>query len=158
MKRLFEIQTLSDYTTLGDPVTVLTGSIAVLSQLFPNIFGGGRIRLTNAHWMEMFPGNGMWTVRLRNYLSSTIHYDVDMQNVEQFTRYFVDINKNSIPGSNFTEKFQNLLNIIAEEKYTGGKSPGGMIPGIPGGIDYSTLLPIGLGVVILVLMMKNKKG
>lgn len=162
MRRLFEIQTLSDYNRLGnggggvDPFTIITGSLAVLTGLFPGIFGGSRKRLTDRDWMTLFPGNGMWTVRLRNYLKNTIHYDTDWSNVEPFTRNFVYENMGAIPGANFTAKFKNFLEIIAEEKYTGGGS-GGHIPGIPGTLDWSTLIPLALGAGLLIVIMKKKK-
>ena len=159
MKRLFEIQTLSDhnYTSLKDPVSVITGGVAIIQGLFPNLFGGGRRRLTNQDWLQMFPGNGMYTVRLRNCLSRSIHFDSDLMNIEEFTRNFVFENMSALPGANFTEKFQSFLSIINEEKFTGGKSPGGMIPGISGGLDYSTLLPIAAIGLVLVFAMKKKK-
>ena len=64
--RNFEIVTLQDgcigcndnYNTLGfDPGSVITASMPLLQQFFPNIFGGNRRRLTQADWNTMFPGN-----------------------------------------------------------------------------------------------------
>ena len=64
----FRIKTLQDGETSMDPITIITGGLAVVSQLFPNIFGGGRKRLTDADWLQLFPGSGYWTSLLRSYL------------------------------------------------------------------------------------------
>ena len=136
--RKFEILTLSncggcesDYSNLGeggDPVGIITGGIALLQGLFPNIFGGGRRRLTQQDWIQMFPGAGAWTVRLRNYLARSIHYDSDLNNIEEFTRNFVYENMGSLPGATFTEKYAGFLEIIQQEKFSGGTYPVGTLP------------------------------
>jgi hypothetical protein len=175
--RLFDIVTLSSRGRLGDPVTILTGGLAVLSQIFPNIFGGGRKRLTDSDWLQMLPGAGYWTQKLRNYLKARIHYDVDYTtNVEPFTLQFVSENHNQIcprtytfqtppgsnPGGNGTASwlpcYQQLLSKLQQETYTGGTSPVGVTPGGYGlTADYSTLMPLAIGAIALVFLMKSKK-
>lgn len=164
LKRKFNILTLSDclgcgdsgYRSLSDPITIIMGGITALTALFPNLFGGGRVRLTNADWLKMFPGNGMWTVRLRNHLQGAIHYNVDLGNIEPYTRYFVDDNKSAFCESpSFEVCFQMFLQIIEEEKFSGGKSPGGRIPGIPGTFDYMSLLPYALGGLVLLMVLRR---
>jgi hypothetical protein len=171
MKRLFDIVTLSsNHRRLNDPVTVITSGIAVLSQLFPNIFGGSRKRLTESDWMTLLPGAGYWTTSLRNYLQLHIHYDVDYPgNVLQFTKNFVYERPSELcglsswgtgtqSGNNFTKCYQNFLLKLQTEKNTGGNSPIGITPGGYGGtLDYSTLVPIAIGAVAIVLLMKSKK-
>lgn len=163
--RKFEILTLSDcigcestYSNLGDPIAIITGGVAILQGLFPNIFGGGRRELTQGDWLQMFPGSGMWTVRLRNYLARTIHYDSDLGNIEEFTRNFVYENMGSIAGANFTAKYSTFLAIIQEEKFSGGASPFGNIPGIQAGFNYQAMIPYALGGLVLVFLFRKKKG
>ncbi len=162
--RKFEILTLSDcgdcgsdYSNLGDPIAIITGGITILSGLFPNLFGGGRRELTNADWVQMFPGAGAWTVRLRNYLARTIHYDSDLNNIEEYTRNFVYENMGSLPGTNFTEKYAGFLEIIQQEKFSGGTYPVGNIPGYQAGFNYQAMIPYALGGFVLVLLLKQKK-
>ena len=123
--RLFEIQTLSEGRRLADPVTIITGGLALLSSLFPNIFGGARRRLTSAYWLQLMPGNGYWTTALRNHLENTIHYDTDVANIQPFTKYFVHENQASIcpemnlqnypagtfsrPSTNFSKSFFSIF-------------------------------------------------
>lgn len=171
--RLFDILTLSDNnrrgSRLGDPVSVITAGVTLLSQLFPNIFGGGRKRLTDADWLELIPGSGYWTTALRNHLKSAIHYNNNVDNIQPFTRYFVDEHRSEIypglppyPGqineTQYQAAFSKFMKILDQEKYSGGTSPVGNTPGGVGGtIDYSTLIPIAIGAVALVLIMKSKK-
>lgn len=160
-----------------DPVTILTGGVAILSQLFPNIFGGGRKRLTDADWIQLIPGAGYWSTKLRNYLKARIHYDVDFPvNVQNMTLQFVSENHNQIcprtytfqnpPGPNpggggsqgWLPCYQKLLTILQTENNTGGQSPIGITPGGFGGtLDYSTLMPLAIGAIALVILMKSKK-
>jgi len=161
--RDFEILTLSDhklgkYRGLNDPVSIIVGGMSVIGQLFPNFFGGDRRLLTSADWRQLFPGSGMWTVRLRNYLAKTIHYDVDLKNIELYTRFFVDENKSGICGAGvpFSQCYSTFLSIIEQEKFTGGKLPFGNIPGIQGGLDYASILPFAIGGIILLLLLRKK--
>ena len=168
--RLFDIATLSDcigcdenynssYTSLSEPIAILTGGIAILQSIFPNLFGGGRRPLTSADWIMMFPGNGNWTVRLRMYLSEHIHYDADLPNIAEFSRYFVDENKTAICGINvaFNDCYQQFLQIIEQEKFSGGTLPIGSIPGMPGTFNYAALMPWLIGGLALAFIMKKKK-
>lgn len=178
--RKFEIVTLSDrqnFQNLGDPITILTGTVGVLSSIFPNIFGGGRKRLTPDMWREMLPGSGYWSTKLRTYLATRIHYDVDVErNILPFTMQFVADNNQEIcpgtytfqnpPGTNpggggvagWQPCYQTLIAKINQEKSTGGNAPIGQTPGGFGStLDYSTLVPIAIGGVVLVALMKSKK-
>lgn len=171
--RLFDILTLSaNHKSLNDPVTVITAGVSVLSQLFPNIFGGSRKKLSESDWLALMPGAGYWTTQLRNYLKARINYDVDFTtNVQPFTNNFIYDNRKqicpNIPDScwtynqtgSCTQCVQTFYNILSKEKSTGGNSPVGITPGGYGmTLDYSTLIPIAIGGVILVMLMKNKKG
>lgn len=159
--RLFDIITLSArHKRLNDPVTILTGGVAVLTQLFPNIFGGGRKRLTNDDWLQLIPGAGYWSTRLREYLKTRIHYDVDFsRNVLPFSQQFAFDNRATICGSKNNEQcYAAFLELLKTESLTGGQSPIGVTPGGVGlGLDYSTLIPIALGGVLLVMLMNKKK-
>jgi len=168
-KNYFHIATLqSRHRSLKDPVTILTGGVALLSQLFPNIFGGARKRLTESDWVTILPGAGYWTTTLRNYLKSRIHYDVDyVNNALQFTKDFVYERPMEVCGltnwggaasPRFAGCYASFLEKLQTEKNTGGTSPVGITPGGYGGtIDYSTLMPLAIGAVALVLLMKSKK-
>ena len=161
MKRLFDIVTLSSrHSRLADPITVITGGVAVLSQLFPNIFGGGRKELTQSDWLTLIPGAGYWSTRLREYLKTRIKYDVDFsRNVLPFSQQFAFDNRQTICGSLDNEKcYAKFLQLLQTESQTGGVSPVGITPGGVGlTLDYSTIIPLAVGAVVLVAIMKNKK-
>lgn len=155
----FEIVTLSDRNrSLGDPVTIITGGIALIQSLFPNIFGSGRHRLTDQDWNQLITGNGYWTSALRSYLKQKIHYDADLKNIELFSKYFAYENKIALglvnySGAEFMQKFYEIIN---KEKM--GINTGGTVPGFitsATGIDTTTLLLIGGAVVLLFAL--NKK-
>ena len=160
MNRLFDIVTLSDRSRLADPITILTGSIAVLSQLFPNIFGGNRRRLTESDWIQLLPGAGYWTTSLRNYLKARIHYDTDYQtNILQYSKNFVYENASELCGGTYSENcYSNFLQKLKTETATGGNAPIGITPGGYGQtLNPSLLIPLAVGAVVLVLAMKAKK-
>ena len=142
-----------------DPVTIITGGLAIVQQFFPNLFGGGRKKLTSADWNQLIPGNGSWTVRLRNRLAETINYDSDLGNIELYTRYFVIDNKNQICGAGVSDSecYKTFLGILKQETFSGGSSPVGNVPGYFGTIDYQSLIPYAIGAVALVYILKNKK-
>ncbi len=75
------------------------------------------MRLTMRYWVNLYPGNGTWTVRLRNHLYRTIHYQSDLGNVPQFIKYFVDENKAALNcGSiTFTQCLNKFFDILASE-------------------------------------------
>ena len=167
----FNIMTLQDNYRLGDPVTIITAGVGILSSLFPNIFGGNRKRLTDADWLQLFPGSGYWTSALRNDLKTHIHYDVDFPgNVSDFTKYFVDRKRSdiipslpaypaTITGEQYQQAYKTFLEYLALEKQTGGNSPVGQVPGGYGQtVDWSKFIPIAIGGIVLIVAMKNKKG
>jgi hypothetical protein len=172
--RPFKIQTLSDrsYSRLGDPITVITGSVALLSQLFPNIFGGTRRRLTEQDWLQIIPGNGYWTSGLRNYLKGIIKYDTDVTkivagtgktNLEWMTYGFVTQNKFNLYGpqgcSNFQDCMPAFYEILKKEAVGGGQQTGGppgYLPGVGFSIPTEWLL-IGAGVLVVIMSKKRKR-
>lgn len=172
MNRLFEIQTLSDrnYKRLGDPMAIITGGLAVISQLFPNLFGAPAIPITEADWVKMFPGNGYWTSLYRNYIRSKIPNTRDLWRLERFTGYFVWDNRGTIapevPESCYPydephrcpAAMSKFFNLLKKESQSSGNYPVGQFPGGIGTLDASSLLLIAGGVVLLMLLMKNKKG
>jgi len=168
-KKLFGIMTLSDNNRLNDPVSVITAGVTLLSSLFPNIFGGGRKRLTDADWLELIPGSGYWTTALRNKLKSAINYNNNLDNIQPFTRYFVDEHRSEIiptlppyPAqineTQYQAAFTKFMKILEQERNTGGTSPIGQTPGgIGGTLDYSTIVPLAIGAFALIMVMKSKK-
>jgi len=159
----FTIQTLQDGETPMDPITIITGGVALVSSIFPNLFGGGRKKLTSSDWLQLLPGSGYWTSALRSHLSKTIHYDSDLKNMEEFTKYFVDENKTQICGGtpcSFTDAFQKFAQILKQEKMTGGSSPVGSYPGGIGGasINYNEIIVYGgIALLAITLLSKSKK-
>ena len=181
MKRLFEIQTLSDrvYPSLGDPITILTGGLAIVTQLFPNIFGGSRKRLTESDWQQIFPGNGYWGSLIRKYLQGKIVWDTDMKYAYPFVNSqgrteqghianFVMLNRlqicpdippdcfisggYNVPCQSCMNKFSELLK--SETSFPGG---GQTYPGVNiAGFDFAKALPY-LAVGGLALLILNKK-
>lgn len=177
MNRLFEIQTLSDrnyglrdYARLADPVAIITGGIALISQLFPNLFGQPAIPMTEADWIKMFPGNGYWTTLYRNYVKSKIPNTRDLWRLERFTGYFVWDNRMNIapevPNSCYPfdephkcpAAMSKFFNLLKQEQLTGGSSPVGQFPGGIGTLDMNTLLLIGGGVLLLSILLKKKSS
>lgn len=164
----FSILTLSDNnryqikSRLGDPISIITAGASVLNSLFPNIFGGNRKELTNSMWLELIPGSGYYTTALRNYLKTRIKYDVDfVTNALPFSQQFAFNLRDSgelCPNCDNTQAYQNFLNVLNKEKQTGGNLPIGQTPGGFGStLDLSTLVPLAIGGVVLVMLMKNKK-
>ncbi|MBK9285052.1 MAG: hypothetical protein IPM51_12165 [Sphingobacteriaceae bacterium] len=168
--RMYEIVTLQDRNNLADPVSIITGGVAVLSQIFPNIFGGGRRRLNSQDWIQLIPGSGFWSTKLRQYLEARIHYDADLGNIQPFTAAFVWDNRRQIcpavqdscweynKPESCIECMRAFYAILNEESRTGGMSPVGQTPGGFGQtINWSAVLPIAIGGVVLVMAMKTKK-
>jgi hypothetical protein len=172
--RPFKIQTLSDrsYSRLGDPIvvsTVITAGASLLGQLFPNIFGGTRKRLNDQDWLQLIPGNGLWTTRLRNYLKAIIKYDTDLTkivagtgetNLQVFTRYFAYENKialglGSYPNNKTIEP--PFFDILKKEA---SGIPSSNVPGYISGTGFSIpteWLLIGAGVLVLVMAKKKRR-
>lgn len=176
--KLFEIVTLQENNRLNDPVAIITGGAAVLSQIFPNIFGGSRKRLTDADWFQLIPGSGYWSTKFRNYLKGIIKYDTDFTStIQHFTTVFVADNNAQVCPETYT--FQNppgthpggtggstgwepctakFLQLLKLEQSTGGNLPIGQTPGGFGGtVDWSAILPLAIGGIILVAAMKSKR-
>jgi hypothetical protein len=168
MKRLFEIQTLSDcnrprlasrYTrlSLGDPISVLLGIGPIISLLFPNLFGSEKT--TKAVFDRLFPSNGYWTSQYKNYLFKKIKYIKDIErDLHMYTGEFIELHQSQICGSSTgTACWQKFYDLLQQESVTGGQEPVGNVLG--SGLNYETLLLVGGGVLLLVLLSKkNRKG
>lgn len=173
--KLFDILTLSDCVgcddsyqnnklfpftrpRLGDPVTIITGGIGILSQLFPGLFGVARRRLNPSDWIKLFPGDGEWTVKLRTYLASRIHYDVDLKNIQPFTDIeFITEYRNQIPGCGGKADqncIQSLYSILQQEQRA--QTPGGAYYTEP--TSNLSLLLLGVGALFLITQANKKKG
>lgn len=156
MKDKFKIATLSD--RLSDPITVITSIATVLPSLFPNLVGSER--LTMDHLNQLFPGNGFYTVKYKNYLLSKIKYLKDVQrDLHHYTGEFIEQNKsafcpNYVPGGDGTVCWQGFYKILQKESLTGGMQPVGNVFG--SGFDLTTLLLIGGGAVLLLALTKRK--
>lgn len=158
MNRLFEIQTLSEgqYKRLSDPVTVITGIATVLPSLFPNMFGSETLNM--GHLDKLFPGNGFWTVKYKNWLLQRIKYLKDVQrDLHMYTGQFIEANQAQIcPGKSGTDCWQAFYKLLQKESLTGGYQPVGNIFG--GGIDFSTIALIGGGILLLTVLAKKKSS
>lgn len=95
------------------------------------LIGDTRRALTTADWKNLIPGSGYWTDRLRNYLQSTIKYDVDLGNIQPFTVDFAAGNHLSI----------DQLNSYLESEYynANGQPYTPNAPGTPGNGGSVTL-------------------
>lgn len=166
MKRLFEIQTLSErctptlknYVRLRDPVSIILGGLPAILQLFPNWFPQRKL-LDNTDWIKIFPGSGYWTVKLRDYLASKIQYDTDLKNITEFTRYFVYDNRFTFKPSYQPGDFESIFKIFSDKltQEASGISTSGNYPIISGTTSMTTLLLIGGGVLAIALIAKKKR-
>ena len=156
MKRLFEIQTLSErpYRRLRDPITVITGIATLLPSLFPNLTGAERLTLN--HLNQLFPGNGHYTTQYKNYLLQRIKYLKDVErDLHMYTGQFIEANQAVFcAGGTGQTCWQNFYKILQQESVTGGSSPVGNVYG--SGFDFQTLALVGGGVLLLMLLTKKK--
>ena len=91
-----------------DPVTVVTGGYNIIQEIL-GLFGGDpNRRLTLQDWQKLFPTNGYWNNRLRDYLSSTILYDNQLENISLYTQYFVHENMQELSGGQYPNLDQNM--------------------------------------------------
>ena len=155
MKRLFEIQTLSDqqYSRLSQ-LDFIPGIIALIPGLFPNLFGSERT--SREVFNKLFPSNGYWTSQYKNYLLSKIKYIKDIErDLHMYTGEFIQMNQSQIcQGKTGQGCWENFYKLIQQEAVTGGQSPVGNIFGA--GLDYQTLLLVGGGVLLLLALSKKK--
>ena len=154
MNKLFEIQTLSSYQRLADPVTVITGIATILPSLFPGLMGSER--LTMDHLNKLFPGNGFYTSQYKNWLLQRVKYLKDLErDLHMYTGKFIEANMSAFcNGGTGSQCWQGFYKVLQTESVTGGSQPVGNIFG--GGFDYQTLLLIGGGVLLLALLSKKK--
>ena len=186
MNRLFEIQTLSekrcfkDYGNLKnggtvDPVTIITGGIGLLTQLFPGIFGNSQPLLTDQEWLEIIPGNGYITSSLRTWLKSHLGRKSDLTRIfssgkpglEHHTIGFAQSKSmlwcpdGSCQGNPESVLMPKFYAALKKESYTGGNLPIGTVPNFIsgfGGLNVSTILLIGGGVFLLYALTNKKKS
>jgi hypothetical protein len=169
MRRLFEIQTLSecqpkladyrrlnDYRRLADPVSIILGIGSVISSLFPNLFGSEKT--SRSVFDKLFPSNGYWTSQYKNYLLSKIVYIKDIErDLHMYTGEFIEMHVAEIcAGKSGTDCWQAFYSLLQQESSTGGLQPVGNIFGA--GLNYQTLLLVGGGVLLLVALTKKKRG
>jgi hypothetical protein len=160
MSKLFEIQTLSEFTPrlksrLADPVTVITGIATILPSLFPNLTGSER--LTMQHLNTMFPSNGFYTSQYKNWLLQRVKYVKDLQrDLHMYTGQFIESKPEICAGGTGQTCWQNFYKILQQESVTGGTSPVGNVLGA--GFDYQTLLLVGGGVLLLLALTKKKRS
>lgn len=156
--------------SLNDPVSVILGGTAVISQLLPNLFGAERA--TAADFEKLFPGSGFWTVKFRNYLQSAIKYKKDIsRDILMYTTQFVIDNNNSIcpgtytfqqqpgsnPGGSWNPCIEKFYTILRQEAATGGAAPiGSIAPGLSG-INWSEILPYAIGGIGLIILLQGRK-
>jgi hypothetical protein len=176
--RPFNIVTLSDEVKQMDPVTIITAGTALLGSLFPNLFGQNRKLLTTNDWIQLIPGSGYWTQKLRTFLAARIKYDVDLGNMQALTIDFVFENRSLIcpdvpvssqcwnnPGTGLyvgqgscPECMTKFYAILKQETQTGGMSPVGQTPGgIGQTVNLNALIPLAIAGVVLVAALKTKK-
>jgi hypothetical protein len=153
MSRKFAIQTLSDrnYKRLADPASVILGIGSLIPSLFPNLFGS-EVN-SKAVMDKLFPGNGYWTSKYKNYLLSKIKYIKDIErDLHQYTGEFIEQNLNAIApgGCQGTACWQAFYNLLSTESTGGGIQP-------PPNVNYTTLLLVGGGVLLLLALTKKKK-
>jgi hypothetical protein len=162
MKRLFEIQTLSestsnlnDYTSLQDPVTVIMGIGATISSLFPNLFGSEKT--SKEVFNKLFPSDGYWTSQYKNWLLQRIKYVKDIErDLHMYTGQFIEANQAQIcKGGAGVDCWNNFYKLLQQEAVTGGVSPVGNIFGAS--LDYQTLLLLGGGILLVVMLAKKKR-
>lgn len=177
----------NEVVRLQDPIAILTAGYGLLQSIFPGIFGGTRKRLTEADWLQLFPGNGYWTTQLRNFLKARIHYDVDMKFAypffsEQLGRqdqghisFFVLRHKDQICPGKVTPQCDSMAqlqgipcqpcmtefaNILKQEQFSGGNQPVGQYPGglAPGGtMDWYSIIPIVAVGAVMLIALKGKR-
>lgn len=165
----FEIVTLSDhnenqYGSLGqlDPIG------GIIKDIFGLFGGGGRRKLNAEDWREMFPANGEWTNKLRRYLSNTIHYNVDLGNVEQFTAYFADENRRILcTADKLTPSggqisgcaLKKLMELLNSERSGKPIVEQGIVPSpyqFAGAFNINAYLPFIIGGVLLLFFINKK--
>ena len=169
MKRLFEIQTLSECskpnlknyvrlrekTKTMDPVAVILGIGGLIPSLFPNLFGAER--LTMDHLNRLFPGSGYYTMQYKNYLLQRIRYLKDVErDLHMYTGQFIESKPEICNGGTGQTCWQNFYKILQQEQYSGGTQPVGNVLGA--GFDFQTLLLVGGGALLLLALTKKKRS
>lgn len=165
----FRIATLSDHQGMGDLITVIAGISTLIGSLFPGMF---RERLTMQHLNQVFPGNGLWTVKYKNFLLSHIAYIEGLQDelVLKTNAFTWEVVRpalcQQVPAgcwSPYYDTFEcgeclSILNDVMSAESSGfGQTPGGYYPGFPGGTDLMKYLPYIAGGVVLIMLLKKKK-
>lgn len=149
-KRLFEIQTLSDHNRLGVPIIpVITGGVAIFESLFPNLFGGRSLK-------QIAIDERNAVIATRNSFFSIYGIMLPDQMIIGLLQPIWNA------GGSGTQQWQRMVTFynqnkiaLEEAKSRTQKLPGGIISS--GVYSQSYLIPLILGGVVLVLIMKKKK-
>lgn len=152
MKRLFEIQTLSDcsYSRLGIDPIIIGGTITFLNQIFPNLFGGRSQAQVSADEQRSMLFHQAAFLREHNIqLPQSVviavlrpGWDAGENGSQLWQRIIVRF---------YNENKEALLNA---GKFPGGKSAGGIYT--PFG-DITIPLMIGGGLLLFIMMKKKKR-
>lgn len=165
-KKFFRIQTLSENGGSMDPISIITGGAGLLTQFFPNLFNT-RTPMTRAKLNEVFPGNGYWTVLLKNYLLEHTQWTVDMkfwfpfEDQAGYIQDFAYMHRGTYAPQcpNFANcAWQEFQQILKKERVSGGNQPSGQYPGglYSGSVDFTTLALVGGGLFVLFALSKKK--
>ena len=172
MKRTnhFRIATLSDQQGLGDLVTILASLSTVIGSIFPGMF---RDRLTMTHLNQLFPGNGSWTVKYKQFILSHVAFVEGLQdelvlktNAFTWEKMRKTLCKNVPVGcwQPYGDTFEcgeclSILNDVMAAEASGiGQTPGGYYPGIPGTAQLMQYLPYIAGGVVLIMLFQEVNG
>lgn len=152
MNRMFDIITLSDYTRLSDPVSIILGATTVISQIFPNILPAERT--TEADLLKLFPGSGQMTARFRNYLLSKIKYKKDIsRDLYYYTEMFVKEFISEFGGVWNQQALDNFYGILRREAAGGGSQ---IYPNVYG-TNWQEYIPYIIAGGALLLLLGNRK-
>ncbi len=123
---MFKIQTLSN--RMGGLNDMWASIVTALSAMLPavlSLFNGGAKQLTSADWWRLFPVNGNWYNKLRDWMSLHIKWSTDIGNVQPFTIYFcydsglVDLSNTDINQRNI-DAMQKLNSYLQAEAQAQG--------------------------------------
>lgn len=140
------------------PLAIITGGYKIVQEIL-GLFGQSR-RLEAADWEKLFPANGYWTDKLKNYLSKHIHWDSDLKNIAPYTSYFVRENLYEITGG----KYPNLATVPQSDYLEILNGFYGMLQSEAEGnnvqtasfFNSSSLTPLLIGGVVLGLVLSSK--
>lgn len=177
--RNYDIVTLRDCIGCDDqPAPHLSGVFDDVWSFGKGLFGDDRRELTISDWNQLFPGNGYWSNRLKQYLAGKIKYDTDMKFVYDHGKGTGDFD--NFASENKCQLFSNYPSCIPPEGIRAGLqrvlqqeliAPGqvaptplpispNLIPGQTGFTAPTTLtgaLPLIAGVVVVGMLLSKQK-